>query len=831
MGMASGLILGILTAFYGRAAYLPAGIWFVLLAASFLRNIQLVSRERQLQRNAAGCDGHFAEHADGLHGAAFVARHTGGLRGLAAVALAAAAFFCGGSHFLRVQSDRENASIHISDGTEITVQGELTGKEIRNGQLIYQLSSCLIGHHGKNHKSISNITPAPCGRILVYSDFDTYSIGEILVLDGTVELWKRAVNEGNFDEASFYEARGVDFKLKNCRVTAAYDAAGKPVCDHTGGWREKLWKLRLKLKQVYISSLGEEKGGILTTMVLGDKELLEQEIKDMYQSCGLSHILAISGLHISIIGMGLYRICRRLRFHLVGAGLAAGGLMYAYGTMAGMGTSVRRALLMFWILLAAQAVGRIYDTLNALGMAAVLMLWENPWLLFDAGFRFSFAAVIGVVWVGKSTAGGKRKGISLWNGIYTGFAIQLATLPAAAWYYYETPVYALGINLLVLPLMAPLLSFGVCGGLLGLFSERLGNLALFPCRFILGFGNLLCKGCAALPGAVFITGKPAAARICLYYAGLAAATVYFHHREKNIKAENAWAWHMAGKFGCGLLLLLILFVPAKRGFELDVLDVGQGDACYMQTERGDSLFVDGGSSDVRHVGEYRILPFLKAKGVRGIDYWFVSHTDSDHISGLKELLQTGYPVKNLVFSEEIEHDDAYLELAELAGAQGAALVYLEAGDCLRLGNAEITALSPAASDTDKNAASLVFTYEENGFSGIFTGDIGTQEEQELLASGRMEQVDFYKAAHHGSKKSNSGEYLQCLKPVISTVSCGAHNRYGHPGQEALANMEAAGSAVLCTMDTGEITIRIEKGALAVQKYLEPLDVLYFPMLE
>ena len=813
--MAAGFLLGILV-----AAYCTHGILFTAVAGTFLA---LVCQTRK----------------------AFVEREseTGRKKRLFRLWLCMLAFILGGGKYLWEEQFRAAYLPFLENGMLLTVQGELTGKQVNNHQYIYELKSCMIEPDQSKCSSQKSVL---CNRILLYSDADIYSIGQILVVDGTVELWESASKEGGFDAAAFYEARKIDFKLQDISIHAAY---GKP-----DSIAERLWQLRLRLKAVYQETMRVQEAGIMTTMVAGDKELLDAETKRLYQSGGLTHILAISGLHISLIGMTLYRILRKGGLGFTGAGILAGTMMYGYGTMVGLSVSVQRSVGMFLLFLAAQIIGRSYDTLNALGAVAVFLLWKNPYLLWDAGFQFSFVAILGVVWVGGSMVF-TQEGQGKWKKkLYVSGAIQLATLPLAAWYYYEIPLYAVVVNLVVLPFVGVLLGVGIAGGVLGLISLRVAGMLLIPCQVLLGLCSRLCGIVAKFPGAMWITGRPGISRMLLYYGVLALFTVCAYRRgqrERNTgngrtgtadwetkRTEMSAAegkrvrGQEIGLLALGALLLGILTVPQKAEFELAVLDVGQGDGDFLRTKEGYSVFVDGGSSNVGKVGEYRILPFLKYKGVHKIDCWVVSHTDEDHISGLKEILRAGYPVRFLVFSEEIVRDAAWEELTSLAKEAGTKVIYLNGGDVLYFGDAKLTAIYPvgeengrekgesaAEDNADKNAASLVVLYEEDGFSGIFTGDIGSEQERQIVEllrerdDGCVESipVDFYKAAHHGSKYSNSEEFLEVLAPQISVISCSVTNRYGHPSVEAIEHMEDSGSSVFYTMESGQITIKLEDG--------------------
>lgn len=736
------------------------------------------------------------------------------------------------------QLKREQYLPELTDGMSLTVQGKVAEKQLRNHQYIYELTSCLIGPY---QFKLSAQEPVPCNRILAYSNSDIASIGETLVLNGTVELWENAVNEGNFDECSFYLARKIDFALKDIHTISVHGKA----CV----WKEYLFCLRFQLKEVYRKLMTPEAGGIMSTMVLGDKTLLDAETKRLYQIAGLSHMMAISGLHISVIGMSLYKFLRGRGLGFGMSGAVVGLLLYAYGTMVGMGTSVQRSVGMFAMFLFAQTIGRAYDSLNALGLTALVLLWRNPYLLWDAGFQFSFIAILGVVWIGGCVSFETAVHEKTKQKLFLGASVLVATLPLAAWHYYEAPLYAMMMNFLVLPFMGVLLVLGVAGGMMGLLSLRGAAGILFPCEKLLELVRGLCEFCEKLPQSMVIVGRPELWQVICYYAGVVLLVLWAYRRKKNTRTIRNGATEkrvmsgrgrqIAGSLMIVCILFFILTFPASGGLELDILDVGQGDGAFFRTEGGNTVFVDGGSSNIKQVGTYRILPFLKYKGVRRIDFWFISHTDEDHISGLREILEAGYEVAYLIFAEGIVRDDTYEELRTLAEKNDTQILFVTAGDTLHLRESQIHVLYPQAeTDTelqkqeaaamDKNASSLVFIYEEKGFTAIFTGDVGSEQEHELTArlkdayeSGKVTDVslEVYKAAHHGSKYSNSEELLDFLQPEIATVSCAKKNNYGHPGAEAIAHMEKAGSEVFYTMESGQITVNVEDGEIKVYEYV------------
>ena len=707
-----------------------------------------------------------------------------------------AGFLCGIGRGEVEQEFRAAYEPLLKNGMKIVLQGQLEEKEYKNNTYLYYLKNCYLKLEPSEVSGFSNVTGdmiIPCNQVIAELDADKVSIGKILVLEGNVYVFHQARNEGTFDEKSFYQSQKIDFKLKNVTVKKQYGTPDE--------FRETLYQLKQRLKYVYASCMMPETGGVITMMALGDKSLMDTEIKELYQKVGISHILAISGLHISVIGMSLYKLLRKLFGSFVVSGLLAGGFMFVYGCMTGFRPSSTRAIVMFFMMLLAQMIGRTYDSLSALGLSAVCMLWENPFLLGYAGFLFSYMAVLGVTLVANTVTKTFKERHTVRDAVYSGFSIQLMTVPLTAYFYYEVPMYGMVVNFLVLPLMSMLLFFGLLGGFAGLVWLHGARWILVPCQLILLFYQKLSAIMQGLPSATLITGQPELWRMIVYYAVL-AVTVRVIWKRKKVRGYLAVG---------AMLLTFVLHVP-RVGMELNILDVGQGDGIYLRTSSGQDLFIDGGSSDVSKVGTYRILPFFKYNGVRGIDYWFVSHADKDHISGLQEMLAEGYPIDNLVFAESVVQDEAYEELVTLAEKMGTEVLYMGYLDCLHMGDTRLTCVFPQDGyvTDDKNAASLVLYYKDGEFDGLFTGDIGTEEEKwiaehcdEWLGNAG---IGFYKVAHHGSKYSNSMTILETLRPEYAVVSAGVNNWYGHPHTDTLERLKAAGCKVWNTAEYGQVKL-------------------------
>ena len=223
--------------------------------------------------------------------------------------------------------------------------------------------------------------------------------------------------------------------------------------------------------------------------------------------------------------------------------------------------------------------------------------------------------------------------------------------------------------------------------------------------------------------------------------------------------------------------------------------------------------MDGGSSTEEDVGTYRILPFLKYRGIRHMDYWFVSHTDEDHISGLREALCSGYEIRCLVLPAAAAggDDPALEELLKEAEARGVKVHFMERGERIRSGRLCLTCWYPPADGVfeGKNENSLVLLAESGNVQCLLTGDISEEQERWLCEHGLPEkeegQYRILKAAHHGSRYASSAAFLELFAPDCVVISVGEGNTYGHPAEETLRRLEEAGAEVRLTRDEGQLT--------------------------
>lgn len=653
-------------------------------------------------------------------------------------------------------------------------------------------------------------------------------IGSLVILKGTLKNFHQPTNPGQFNAPFYYQILRISFRLDRAEIQVKTDKYYKI--------SEGLYQLRRKAGSKMDALLPEQEASVMKTMLLGEKGILDEEIKGLYQRNGIAHILAISGLHISMIGMGFYQLLRKAGLKIKTSAILASIVIILYGMMTGFAVSAIRAIVMFLLQMLAQILGRTYDRITALAVAAVLVLVEQPLYLFHSGFQFSFLCVLGISLI-LPVLGNVRKGRKLLEGI----AMMAVTLPVYLGVFYQIPVYSMFLNFIVLPMMSILMGAGIVMVLASFMWTGLGIPAAWLITGILMVYEKLALFTERLPNHYWTPGCPAKWQLAVYVAVLIVVAALGRTRRKTVLYQKDCI-HRRGKcekwistYGIpvgicwGLILLgaVILAWHFRPELQVTVLDVGQGDCIFLQTEDGTSYLTDGGSSSISKVGKYRMIPFLKYQGASQIKAVFVSHADSDHCNGIAELLEQaeleGIMVDNLVLPDLADEcrSSGYEELVDLAGQNEVTVQFLHEGQQFQDGELLFQCLHPSkgyrAEDLNETSMVLLVTYKE--FSMLLTGDVqGAGEEhltQELKAwkgpgvtDHAETELTILKVAHHGSKNSTSEEFLEAANPKLAIISCGEGNRYGHPHEETLERLEKADIPRFCTKDYGAITVTV-----------------------
>ncbi len=647
-------------------------------------------------------------------------------------------------------------------------------------------------------------------RILCgYDRAEELILGSVVTVQGEFCAFEAAGNPGEFDYARYYRAMGCAGRLQDTVLVTR--EACRP------GVREGLYRLRRFWEERLYRIFPEREASVMAAVLLGDKAGVDEEVKELYRQNGIIHILSISGLHITLIGMGLYRLLRGLGAGVGAAAVAGGAVLILYGIMTGLGVSVCRAIGMYLIRMLALLVGRTYDMLTALGMTAVVMVLYRPAWLGYMGFLLSFGSVLGVgamlpaltkrveppkikyyaegKWRQRFLKGKELLRDGFRQGLLASLSVTLTTLPVQLWFTYEIPVYAVFLNVLILPLMGLLMT----AGLTAMLIPGLGVAGAADMAILAGYEGL-CRLFERLPCGTWNPGCPGVWQTAVYYLLWAAAVwgvEWVKWVKRGLRKRGSRKCGLRKRKCCkvpkrrermdrqkdgaagavrflllGLAVFVIGFSP-RDGDRVTFLDVGQGDGICVQLSSGEVYLFDCGSSSRSHIGERVLIPFLKYSGIHKVDAVFVSHADADHVNGITELLEQcdeeGITVGQLVLPgiERALWQEEFGELLAVRGVGGSAgdnglrigssagdgglqsgeaegtgggipVRVIRAGESWRIGEDEFLCLHPPASGQGAggNEGSACFYIElregENQLSLLLTGDVEGAGETELL---------------------------------------------------------------------------------------------------
>jgi competence protein ComEC len=522
--------------------------------------------------------------------------------------------------------------------------------------------------------------------------------------------------------------------------------------------------------------------------------------------------------------------------------------------------------------------------LNALGILALSILLWQPGYMDHAGFLLSFTSVAGVALLAPLLAkphedtpisikevpsllarrnileakqllrkGKLKAALSLQSTLPThsllfeigrdllriigesfriGLAVTLTTLPVVLWFYYRAALAGLFLNLWIIPTTGLLMISGIL-------------LLLFPwvpifswlTVGILQFYEILCTSFAAIPFHNWIAGKPYLWQILLYYTILIGVLLYKTLPKRFFLHKKRW---MNIIMPLVLSIAVFLFcIPKHKAIVIDFLDVGQGDGICIQDE--DTVYlIDCGSSNKRGLGEYTLLPYLLSEGITEVDAVFLTHGDTDHYSGVVQLLSMaaseGITIKMLVLPA-LDSSILAVEFAEIYEAatnysKPLTIATMEAGMTWQTPNLTFHCLHPSATQkfmsddaqayASGNAQSLCLYVERDTFRLLLTGDIEGSGENALLQELQtrdIRDITVLKVAHHGSASSTGSDFLNQLHPQIAVISCGVDNSYGHPHPDLLSRLEAVNATTLTTAQVGSIRLRLSDTHLSVDTFL------------
>ena len=598
------------------------------------------------------------------------------------------------------------------------------------------------------------------------------------ILAGTFQV-ERTGWDTQAGESLYQRSRGTFLTL------SAEDAV--QVETGTPRWYEAihLW-LRARLEQLYEG----QTLAFLRALVTGDHSGFSYETENELAVTGLSHAVAVSGMHVAILVMVLRTLFQGAPRPTALVGIP---LSVAFALMTGATPSACRAALMQILLLLAPLLRREYDVPTALGGAALLLLLPNPWTVANVSFQLSFGAVAGLALLGEPI----RQRLVKWklpdfaaNCLSATAAATAMTLPLTMFYFRTVSLVSPLSNLLCLSAVTASFLLGMLSAVAG----PLGPLAAIPARWVTRYILAVVDLLAGIPWAAAYEQNPALLVWAVGAMVIAVGLLAFGWKRRKLLggflAVTFTAAAVAGH----------LWLTAGE-MTLTVLDVGQGQSLLLESG-GFTAVLDCGGTDPQEAGETMARTLLSA-GLTKVDVLALTHFDADHSGGAMQLLRR-VDVGLVLLPALAEPDpqaDAIAAVAEKAGAQ---VLWISEKTGVEFSGGALIVYPPMGADRNDGLAILASVGE---YDMLVTGDCDMRSEQALLEQYSLPQVELLVAGHHGAAESTSQALLRWVQPETVVISVGAENHYGHPDQETLARIEAAGAAVLRTDQDGTLFFR------------------------
>jgi competence protein ComEC len=562
--------------------------------------------------------------------------------------------------------------------------------------------------------------------------------------------------------------------------------------------------------------LPESSAALQAGLLLGERSALTPETDEAFRRAGVYHVLAVSGFNVALLASSVFFSLSLLGMPRRATAVVAGLVLLGFAVVVGAQPSVLRATVMGLLLLASVLIERESQVMNALALAALILLAWRPGDLWEPGFQLSYAATAGIIYLAPPlSAWLKERGWADWpaTAVSVSVGAQAAVTPIMLAHFNQLSLVGIAANLLVVPLAGGATTLGMLALLVELASGAAATL-LFNALWVL----LL-----ALRASVWLAAAVPAAMIHLPAPGWLAVSAWCAALGLIPHAGGPWARRSA------LALCLIVTVssawpwlrPGDRSLRVHFLDVGQGDAVLIELPEGPRMLVDGGPGGTRRfdVGERVLAPFLWNRGAARLDVVALTHQDSDHSGGLAAVLRL-FAVGE--FWEAGRSGPGPPELERALGSARPARRVLVAGQRLWLGGAVITVLNPAADGgpASANDDCLVLRLDWRGVSLLLTGDLGPVGEARLVQRGGPLRILALKVAHHGSRFSSGAAFLGAARPEIAIVSVGARNPFRHPSPDTLARLESAGARVYRTDRDGAVILETDGATLSVTRWAQ-----------
>lgn len=595
--------------------------------------------------------------------------------------------------------------------------------------------------------------------------------------------------------------------------------------------------------------LEEKEQQIVKGLILGDTTSLEETLKEKFQIANISHVLAVSGMHIIYIIIGIEMVLKKWLGKRNVKYIVMIGLLF-YMSITGFTSSIVRAGIMGMMNLIAFLVYRKNDIWTSIAISLGIILIQNPYAITGVGLQLSYLGTIGIILfhknvkqyldnikiIKKNIQIKQSKQISkmtenLKDMVAVTISAQIMILPIMLYHFNMIGIYFILANILVSVIIAPIMFLSI----IFIISSFI-HLEIAKCISIflsLGIKALIqISNLANLPFSKIYIPTPSVLSIIIYYIVVFVGnqiyiiytTKYLNNTKKRVKnlialmkyklyEKKKKTWKIYQKIlrernikafiertykGIFFIIFLIGICQFPKNLEIHFLDVGQGDACFIITPNHKTILIDGGgsTSSTFDVGKDTLIPYLLDKGYTRIDYVFISHFDQDHVGGILSVLEE-LQIDQIFISKQEEKNENYKKFLEFVKQKRLKVQELKAGDTIWIRDVMFHILWPIEKQIEENQLNnnaIVMKLQYKNFSMLFTGDIEEIAEKQILNLYKNDldrlKATVLKVAHHGSKSSSTEAFIKAVNSKIAIIGVGENNMFEHPNDAVLERLKS-----------------------------------------
>lgn len=601
---------------------------------------------------------------------------------------------------------------------------------------------------------------------------DKINYGDLIYLEGKLEIPKIATNYKGFDYRQYLKTKKIQ---------------GIVIADNVKILKAKyknnlIYQMQKKIKAIIKEKLPSETGDLLLAILLGDKKDLSEQIQINFKNSNLSHMLAVSGAHVSYIIIGLTYITQNSIMGKRKARVFCIFFLIIFMAITNFTPSVTRACIMAILTLVSEILYKKADIYTNISISALIILLYNPYSLLDLGFQLSFGGTIGIV-IFMRFIKKKQEEPKLLNYIkqmaLVSICANIIIIPIIMNNFNTVSLTFLVSNILASPILAIIVIVGFSIIIISIISHSLSNILVFWLNPILNLLIKISSFCSKLPFAKILVVTPYIFNIIFYYT-IILYLVNYNNLKQFIKKKTVILLSII------LILSNFIFYILPQDLKIYFIDVGQGDSTLIVTPSKKTILIDGGGSESFDVGEKVLLPYLLDRRIRKIDYIMISHFDTDHCKGIFTVIEN-LKVKNIIISKQAEKSENYKKFKEIVANKKINIILVKAGDKIKIDKyIYFKILFPTEKlimQNPLNNNSIVSQLNYKSFKMLFTGDIEEIAEKEILNLQKDKlKSTILKVAHHGSNTSSTQEFINSVKPELALIGVGKNNTFGHPSE-------------------------------------------------